>query len=74
LVAAHALRIARLSEVRTQELRRLCPLFADRAQEGGKPTGLAPTWVMSGVADSRREIGHGNIDANDPKPTCEHQW
>jgi hypothetical protein len=26
------------SEARTQELRRLCPLFAERAQEGGKPT------------------------------------
>jgi hypothetical protein len=44
LVAAHALGVARLSKVRTQELRRLCPLFADRAQEGGKPTGLGRTW------------------------------
>jgi hypothetical protein len=24
---------------------------------------------MSGIADSRRESGRGNIDANDPKPT-----
>jgi hypothetical protein len=30
---------------------------------------------MSGVVDSGREIGHGNIDANDPKPTSgESNW
>src|SRR5206468_798719 len=29
---------------RTQELRRLCPLFAERAQEGGKQAGLGRTW------------------------------
>jgi alpha-ketoglutarate-dependent sulfate ester dioxygenase len=34
-----ASRVARSSEARTQELRRLCPLFAERAQEGGKQTG-----------------------------------
>jgi len=26
---------------------------------------------MSGVVDSGRQIGHGNIDANDPKPIRE---
>jgi hypothetical protein len=26
------------------ELRRLCPLFADRTQEGDKQTGLGRTW------------------------------
>jgi AraC-like DNA-binding protein len=44
LVAAHALRVARLSKVRTQELRRLCPLFADRAQEASRQ-GISPIYV-----------------------------
>lgn len=30
---------------------------------------LAPAVLMSGVADSRRKSGHGNIDANDPTET-----
>jgi hypothetical protein len=44
LVAARASRVARSTEARTQELRRLCPFFADRAQEGDKQTGLGRTW------------------------------
>ena len=28
---------------------------------------LGPAVVMSGVADSGRKSGHGNIDANDPE-------
>jgi hypothetical protein len=44
LVTVRASRVARSSEARTQELRRLCPLFAERAQEGGKQTGLGRTW------------------------------
>src|SRR3954447_3015336 len=28
--------------------------------------------VMSGVVDSGRERGHGNVDANDPKGTLRH--
>ena len=30
---------------------------------------LAPAVLMSGVADSGRKSGHGNIDANDPTET-----
>ena len=40
---------------------RLCPLFAERTQEMGNQSDA----VMSGVVDSGRECGHGNIDAND---------
>jgi hypothetical protein len=30
---------------------------------------------MSGFVDSGREIGHGNIDANDPEPTsCPREY
>jgi hypothetical protein len=32
-----------MTEARTQDLRRLWPLFAERAQEGGKQTGLGRT-------------------------------
>ena len=32
------------TEVGMRELRRLCPLFAERAQEGGNQTGLSRTW------------------------------
>jgi hypothetical protein len=49
-----------------QGLRRPCPLFADRAQ-GDNRTGLGRTWLRPGIVDSGREIGHGNIDANDPE-------
>jgi hypothetical protein len=34
----------RSSEAGTQELRWLCPSFADRAQEGDEKTGLGRTW------------------------------
>jgi hypothetical protein len=51
---------ARSTESGTRELRRLCPLFAERAQEGGNV-------VMSGVVDSGRLGRHGNVDANDPQ-------
>jgi hypothetical protein len=44
LVTPCASRGARSSEARTQELRRLCPLFAERAQEGDERTGLGRTW------------------------------
>ena len=44
VAAAQHLMFARSTEVRTQELRRLCPLFADRAQEGDEQTGLGRTW------------------------------
>ena len=36
--------VARSTESGTRELRRLSPLFAERAQEGGKQTGLGRTW------------------------------
>jgi hypothetical protein len=36
--------VARSTEARMRELRRLCPLFAERAQEGGKQTGLSRMW------------------------------
>jgi hypothetical protein len=39
LLTERASHVARSSEARTQELRRLCWFFADRAQEGGKQTG-----------------------------------
>lgn len=35
---------AKWTEAGTQELRRLCPLFADRTQEDGKRTGRGRTW------------------------------
>jgi hypothetical protein len=35
---------SQIEEARTQEPRRLCPMFAGRAQEGGKQTDLARTW------------------------------
>ena len=44
LVTVRGSHVARSSEARTQELRRLCPLFAERALEGGKQTGLGRTW------------------------------
>ena len=45
LVAAQHVMFARSSEVRTRELRRLCSLFADRTQEGGKPRQVSVgTW------------------------------
>jgi len=44
LVTVRASRVARSSEAMTQELRRLCRLFAERAQEGGEQTGLGRTW------------------------------
>jgi len=44
LVTVRASRVARSSEARTQELQRLCPLFAERAQESGKQMGLGRTW------------------------------
>ena len=44
LVTERASRVARSSEARTLELRRLCWFFADRAQEGDKQTGLGRTW------------------------------
>jgi hypothetical protein len=43
LVDERASCVARSTEARTQELRRLCLLFADRAQEGDKQTGLGWT-------------------------------
>jgi hypothetical protein len=36
--------IARSTDTGTPELRRLCPLFAGRTQEGRKHTGLGRTW------------------------------
>jgi hypothetical protein len=33
-----------IARSQAQELLRLCPLFADRAQEGDKQTGLGRTW------------------------------
>jgi hypothetical protein len=44
LMTARASRVAKSTEAGTQELRRLCRLFADRAQEGDKQTGLGRTW------------------------------
>ena len=35
---------ARSTDTGTPELLRLCPLFADRTQEGHKHTGLGRTW------------------------------
>jgi hypothetical protein len=35
---------ARSTKVRTPELQRRCPLFAERMQEGGKQTGLGRPW------------------------------
>jgi hypothetical protein len=58
----------RSTEAREQELQRLCPLSADRTQEDDEETGDRSDVVMSGVVDSGRERGHGNIDANDPNP------
>jgi hypothetical protein len=48
------------SQPRRRKLRRLCWLFADRAQNCDV--------VMSGIVDSGRESSHGNIDA--PDHTC----
>ena len=53
---------AKSTEGRTQELRRPCQLFAGRRQADGSRSGAG----MSGVKDSGRERGHGDIDANDP--------
>jgi hypothetical protein len=45
LVYERASCVAGSTEAGTRELRRLCPLFAERAQEGGgKQTGLSRTW------------------------------
>lgn len=48
----------RSTEARMQELRRLCPLFADRTQEGDTHTGLGPTWQcpVLGIADERADM------------------
>jgi hypothetical protein len=35
--------------------------------DGDKQTGVRSDVVMSGVVGSGQEIGHGNIDANDPE-------
>jgi hypothetical protein len=43
----------------------VCRSGAGRPQADGSPSDV----VMSGVVDSEREIGHGNIDANDPRRT-----
>jgi hypothetical protein len=59
--------VARLSEVRTQELQRLCPFYADWVQEGRQEDGSRSDVLMSGVPESGRESGHGNIDASEPK-------
>ena len=58
---------ARSTEARTQELRRLCSLFADPTQEGRQAHGSRSDVIMSGVVDSGQESRHGNIDANDSK-------
>jgi hypothetical protein len=44
----------------------VCRTDAGRRQADGSRSAV----VMSGVVDSGRESGHGNIDANDPKATC----
>lgn len=49
LATASASRIAKSTAVRTPELRRLCPLFADRAQDGDRQT--RSDVVMAGVMD-----------------------
>jgi hypothetical protein len=44
LVTARASRVARSSEARTQELQRLCPLFAERHRKTASRRGLGRTW------------------------------
>src|SRR6267154_2341002 len=62
-------------ERQKRKLRRPCPLFADRAQEGGQADGSRSDVVISGVVDSGRERGHRNIDANDPiRTSAVHRW
>jgi hypothetical protein len=51
----------------TQELRRLCPLFANRMQERDKPDGSRCDMVTSGIVNSRYQSRHDNINAIDPK-------
>jgi hypothetical protein len=66
LVTARASRVARLSEARTQELRRPCPLFAERAQESDQQTALGGTWQcpVLWIADDRSDMAIST--ANDP--------
>ena len=47
----------------------VCRSGAGRRQADGPQSKV----VMSGVVDSGREIGHGNIDANDPTETLARQ-
>jgi hypothetical protein len=65
LVTAGALRVARSTEVRARDraaaVSVLCRSSAGGRQAEGSPSDV----VMSGVVDSGRQIGHGNIDAND---------
>jgi hypothetical protein len=61
---------ARWVEARAPELQRVWPLFASRAQGVRQAHGARSDVVMSGFVDSGRHSGHGNIDANDPEPTC----
>jgi len=41
---------AKWTEARTQELHRLCPLFADRTQEDGKQTGRGQAHIPASHA------------------------
>jgi len=49
----------RSTEARTQELRLLCPLLADRTQERRQADGARSDVVMSHVVDRRQESGQG---------------
>jgi len=48
--AARAFMFAKWTETRTQELHRLCPLFADRTQEDGKQTGRGQAHIPASHA------------------------
>jgi len=50
--------LARSTEVRTQELRRLCPLLSDRTQEGDKQAALDRPWLcpVLWTSDERADI------------------
>ena len=48
-------------------LSKACTASNSAAPKGDKQTASPSDAITSGIADSGRESGHGNIDANDPR-------
>jgi hypothetical protein len=58
--------VARSTEARTRELRRLCPVVCRTGAGRRQPDRSQSDVVMSGVVDSGPSSGHGHIDAMTP--------